>query len=409
MRLSWRRSIAAFGAASVAALIAIGTAAAASSDVLVYQPKTKTVPTSTLPRVNGRTFDHADCPGTEPHVTGGGVKLSGDNSNLDLAVTATLGGGGHWLAEAKNSSGSNAQMRVTAICTKSGAFTYPHHDSTVPPHQTVLADVHCPRGTKLTGGGVSTSSQSPKVVVSQSSPEGHTGWSGFVNNDTSSAKTMTVQAVCADSGKYRYVDSLATPIPTHGQASVVATCPSGSQVTGGGVATDTAGTGVEVKTTAPFDSGDPGSTPDDGWTGTANNDTGQAATIQTSAICKVFEIPFKGDFTICTQVCPATVSFSLTPNRKTVLHWTWKALPIQCAQGADVVSSAYKSPSQNVTVSNHHFHASGVPSPEGFKTTLDGTLTDHDTKASGTLTMHGPEPPHHTNCHGSGNWSATAQ
>jgi hypothetical protein len=119
-------------------------------------------------------------------------------------------------------------------------------------------------------------------------------------------------------------------------------------------------------------------------------------------------VPFSGTFAVCTQVCPATVSFSLTHNGTEVHHWAWGHIPVDCAQGPDVASSnaPYRA---DVKVVNHHFHAQGVRDPEGFKTTLDGTLSPDNTKATGTLTMSGPEPPTSTHCHGADHWSATAQ
>ena len=129
---------------------------------------------------------------------------------------------------------------------------------------------------------------------------------------------------------------------------------------------------------------------------------------RTEVLQKLCGVPFGGKFAVCTQVCPATVSFSLTHNGTEVHHWAWGHIPVDCAEGPDVASS--NSPYRiDVRVVNHHFHAQGVRDPEGFRTTLDGTLNHNDTKATGTLTMTGPEPPTSTHCHGTDHWSATAQ
>ncbi len=43
---------------------------------------------------------------------------------------------------------------------------------------------------------------------------------------------------------------------------------------------------------------------------------------------------------------------------------------------------------------------------EGFTTTLDGSFSQWGAKASGTLTMRGPEPPDSTHCRGTERWEA---
>ncbi|MGH2974016.1 MAG: hypothetical protein ACRDLL_04000, partial [Solirubrobacterales bacterium] len=175
--------------------------------------------------------------------------------------------------------------------------------------------------------------------------------------------------------------------------SAAATCPVGTSVTGGGVENSGVDIGAEIESSFP--------NPDLDGVGRVNNDnTGQDETIQTFAICKVTQTDFAGTFSE-----GGTVTFVLTNDQSTVHHWAWVAMPIECREGSDQVSSHYR---VDVNVTHHHFHAQNVRSSEGFKTTLDGTLSDHDTHAEGTLTMRGPEPPGHTRCHGTGHWSANA-
>ncbi len=382
-------------------LIVLAAAADARASELKYPSKTKAVP-STLPRQNGRGVAEAACPDSHPHLTGGGVRITGDNSNFDLEVGSTNPetgvGSDKWLGEANNSSGSAAQMTTTAICAK-GRFRYPDGSKSIPPGDQASKRVHCPSGTKVIGGGVSTEGDSPKVEVASTEPfDGSDanstpddGWLGSANNGTKSGKTMNVTAICAKTGHYKYFHSATRPLPENSTVSASAGCPLGTAVTGGGVDNSGIDIGAEIQSTFPF--------PDEDWLGSANNDnTGQAETMQTFAICKVTETDFIGTFSE-----DGTVTFALTHNRTKVHHWAWVHLPVQCREGPDVNSSHYRI---DVSVANHHFHAQGVKSPEGFKTTLDGTLTDHDSQAHGTLSMTGPEPPNHTHCHGTGHWTA---
>jgi hypothetical protein len=61
-------------------------------------------------------------------------------------------------------------------------------------------------------------------------------------------------------------------------------CPTGTQVTGGGVYITGSDTGTEVATTAPFDAADADSRPDDGWTAYANGSVAPQ-TMTTFAVC----------------------------------------------------------------------------------------------------------------------------
>ncbi|MGH2975911.1 MAG: hypothetical protein ACRDLL_13740, partial [Solirubrobacterales bacterium] len=70
-----------------ATFLVLATAAESRASDLKYVSKTKTVP-SALPRQNGQLAE-AQCPASHPHVTGGGVKITGDNSDFNLHVGST--------------------------------------------------------------------------------------------------------------------------------------------------------------------------------------------------------------------------------------------------------------------------------------------------------------------------------
>jgi hypothetical protein len=355
----------------------------------------------------GRTTGSIRCPASHPHPTGGGIEIGGAPGglgfeDLEVSTTAPTIGESGWVAEANNHSGSAAQMTVTAICAKRGKYKYPFADKPIPPDDQVQKTVSCPDGTKVVGGGAETSSASFSVQLASSVPadgadrdsNADDGWLGAANNQSNSDQRLFVTAVCAESGRYKYVHSPRIPLPDDTQVAREVNCPNGTQITGGGVDITGIDLGIEVAGTFPIENG---------WRAAANNDSsGRDERMQTVAICKTPNTrSFSGTFSE-----GGTVSFSLTDDGTKIHNWTWVHMPVQCREGSDVNSSHYRS---NVEVTHHHFHAQGVSDPEGFKTTLDGTLTNHDTQAHGTLTMRGPEPPNRTRCHGTGHWSATAQ
>ncbi len=107
----------------------------------------------------------------------------------------------------------------------------------------------------------------------------HIGWDDTVN--------FKVTAVCAKRGTYKVVSSGPKRLPDNSQVSATARCPQGAQVTSGGVRITGTDSDLEVAQSFPFDSFDPGHLPDNGWRGSANNQsTGQPQRMETFAVCK---------------------------------------------------------------------------------------------------------------------------
>jgi hypothetical protein len=282
VRIAQRRrwGLAGVAVVAVGATVVIGSAAGAGSGSLKIVHGDKDVPSAPADS-NGRTQLAVGCPASHPHVTGGGLQIIGDDPNFDLETGATsvLGDGRGWFAEANNSSGNQAEMTVDAICAK-GRFRYPDVDRARVPGEQVQRGVNCPHGFKLTGGGVDTDGNFQVEVASTRPDDGpdrnskpDDRWVGSANNGG-----MTVTAVCAKAGSYKYVHSARKPLPDNSRENAVARCPAGTRVTGGGVDTTGIDAGLEVKTS----SANPRF-----WFGSANNDnTGHDEKMQVFAICK---------------------------------------------------------------------------------------------------------------------------
>ena len=367
--------------------LVLAVAAESRASDLKYVSERKVVH-STLPRQNGRGVAEAQCPSSHPHVTGGGVKITGDNSDLELHVGSTSPEpSGTWLGEAINTSGSDAQMTTTAICSK-GRFDYPLRSAPIRPGGQAFKDVSCPHGTTVTGGGVATEGDSPKVGVVLSSPfDGpdansipDDGWEGSATNGTGSPKILTVTAVCAESGQYKYVRSAPEPLPDNSRASVSAICPDGTVVSGGGVDNSGIGLGAEIESSFPL--------PDSDWVGRANNDgTGQAETVQTFAICKVEEIRrFSGDAN------GGTVDFKTKfEDGKTVKvlpHLTFNNVPIHCSNG-DTVHGVTFDDARPVRHNAFSGHADFEVGQRDASFAFAGNFNQDGTRASGTYREHG--------------------
>jgi hypothetical protein len=278
-----------------------GTASGAGAGgELKYVTQSKAVPSKDI----GRTHAFVDCPSSHPNVTGGGMEftngiqdpLKGSQDPLDLEVADTFanGGGDEWIASANNNTGFPSHMTGTAICAK-GRFVYKSEFGNIPGRGQGVLRVFCPPGTQLSGGGVETGSTLPQVAVASSEPidgpdsnsKRDDGWFGVGGNTRPGSVSMSVEAVCARSGSYKYVESPKSTVPDNTQGSDGVACPQGTQVSGGGVDITGESVGIEVGGTFPSDRGDVGVVPDDGWDAVANNDdTGHAEKMQVFGICR---------------------------------------------------------------------------------------------------------------------------
>jgi hypothetical protein len=139
--------------------------------------------------------------------------------------------------------------------------------------------VNCPAGTKPLGGGVLISSSSLLANVNGSYPiaTGGSGWGAFVNNNSGSATTFHVYAVCAMKPAGYKVAHAAVTNPPASQTKAVATCPAGSKVLGGGGISSSTSVSANLNTTIPAS---PKS-----WRADANNPTGSSQVVTAYAVC----------------------------------------------------------------------------------------------------------------------------
>lgn len=91
-------------------------------------------------------------------------------------------------------------------------------------------------------------------------------------------------------GYFRYVTS-AAEAPARQRTTLVARCPVGTQPVGGGVRTTGESANDAVVTSAPFDSRDAGTRPDDGWIGVVVSGASDQLMV-TSAVCAPFAVSY---------------------------------------------------------------------------------------------------------------------
>jgi hypothetical protein len=139
----------------------------------------------------------ATCPAATK-VLGGGGSSSGHSLlvNLNSMIPS---GTREWVVDTNNASASTTTAHAYAVCGKNvtgwqivegGVVTNPAGTQT-------NAVANCPAGTKVTGGGVGSSSSATSVNMNTSYPASATQWSDYENNASASSETMAAYAVCA--------------------------------------------------------------------------------------------------------------------------------------------------------------------------------------------------------------------
>jgi hypothetical protein len=174
-----------------------------------------------------------------------------------------------------------------------GGLSYRQAYRLVPTGESASKTALCRGGSSVVGGGVDIVGGHNLTTVRSSRPvdsgdAGTTpddGWSATMNNGAPTDRLMTVFAICASKGRFRYVkasqDLLAPDV-----SSKNVFCPNGQYVTGGGAGLSGKQQGVRLNWSINIDGdedGDP--TPDDGWFAKARNTSSIDSRITTYAIC----------------------------------------------------------------------------------------------------------------------------
>jgi hypothetical protein len=129
----------------------------------------------------------------------------------------------------------------------------------------------CPTGRVLTGGGLLVSGSSAEAAIVDMGPNrsqdvglpAKTAWTGIIGN-TGGAKSVTSYAICAAPRGIRLRRDADTTTADDQAVTLTARCGRRASVTGGGFHSDS-NIDDRVHASAPFDGGDRGRKPDDGW------------------------------------------------------------------------------------------------------------------------------------------------
>jgi len=224
------------------------------------------------------TYGSVTCPSGK--ATGGGAIASSTNIGVNLNSSWPLTGGTGWQVYIHNQTGSDDTFAVYVVCAKkvkAYAIVASAAVNTPAGGQTAGITANCATGSYPYGGGVFNSSGDLPVLINTSIPLAK-GWRADVNNGGTGANSATAYAICGKRATgYTRVIGTAVTNPANSQTGATATCPSGTQVFGGGEFSSSPSTAVNMNSTA--------WTSSTTWTSWQNNATAGSAAITPYALC----------------------------------------------------------------------------------------------------------------------------
>ena len=138
--------------------------------------------------------------------------------------------------------------------------------------------------TRPTGGGAFVSSTSTDANVNATYPDpGGTAWNAYVNNNTGTATTFDVWAICSKPKTTYIVVTNAVDNPAGAQTRAAIDCPAHDKVLGGGVLTSSTSLDVNINQSNPIQSGSVY-----GWDTFASNASSGDDTMTAYAICSTY-------------------------------------------------------------------------------------------------------------------------
>jgi hypothetical protein len=262
-----------------------------SSNGLAYR-------SATFPAVgpSGSEYAVAKCPKGEVLTGGGGSTTGaalearflelGPNKVPDIPTKARKS----FTAQGQNMSSNPLDFESLAICARKKGLsmetaTTPEPDS----NAVVSAKAKCPKGTSVTGGGLSSDSNLEYILISapydggdaDSNPDD--GWeASLVTGVGQPDRELRALAFCSANFKLAYRSDSDADVTDVGHAE--ADCPEKAAITGGGISIS-GGDGAFLNASHPLDGTDAGQAPDDSWEGNAGVTSGNR-TVDVYAICR---------------------------------------------------------------------------------------------------------------------------
>lgn len=152
----------------------------------------------------------------------------------------------------------------------------------------------CPEGDAAVGGGASITGDVAAFSLNDSYPVDDLsdtdtvpddGWRVHLDYAGQGGDNVTYSVMCLGDTPPAYRSKVVT-VPASGSVKTQALCPKGRPAVGGGVFVTGTADKSHLVASRPWDSGDAGKVPEDGWRGGVVNDSGEALSMTVHAICR---------------------------------------------------------------------------------------------------------------------------
>lgn len=234
----------------------------------------------------------ANCPVGWKAISGGATIKPGATRGLGWNDKAPGSSSRGWVAEAWQTSAKSTTLRTYGVCLETSLLTVDTGSIFSAPGGTVTATASCPEGSIVVGGGGRpigdtsdwTMNTSHNVDGPDADPVPNDGWRAYYHY-TGSDGDLLVDAVCVGSVGEPAYRSTSTSVLPRSTKTVKSSCGAGEHVLGGGAYINGSAASARVAGSRPFDSGDAGTVPDDGWLVTYRNTSDSPLTAEARSIC----------------------------------------------------------------------------------------------------------------------------
>jgi hypothetical protein len=260
------------------------------TDVPTDTPEPTPEPTTAVPYTEMATWNAtvggggtmsigATCP-ADSIVVGGGFM-----SSAEVVFVEQYKDGNGWTVMATNTAGSGREVYAYAVCLHyayGASATQVHDQVTMPGNGLKQALVTCPTGSIASGGGWKAQDENVRVYQSIRSSN---GWYIEARNESSSAKSLSVYAVCLSvTGATATEVGEGISVPGNSLGKAIVTCPWGRVLTGGGFGAGSGGELIVHGSSGPWGT-------DKQWRAYATNTSGSSQTFQGRAVCLSLPVP----------------------------------------------------------------------------------------------------------------------
>lgn len=213
----------------------------------------------------------------------------------DRIAVSALSGSSTWLSAVWHQAAAATTVASYATCLKTTKTSQvAAHQQNIAADTSVSGQAMCKPGQAAVSGGPSSAFDRHDWALNSSFPiDDDTdtdtvpddGWRIYTQYSGPGGDNVAFNVMCLGGPRPAYRRTSVT-LPPFGSATAQALCPKSRPTIGGGTLVNGSTDAAHMVTSRPWDSGDAGTVPEDGWRGGVVNDSGSTLTMTVHAICR---------------------------------------------------------------------------------------------------------------------------